>query len=106
MRGRPLKTSTVWKLVRERISSRVSHEIHWAIVSLEAQGAITESRSLNLTAQVAKALAPAPVYVTWVRREHPQVWADTPAKDRAGAVRQGQLDWLDHLIAEAKAKGD
>lgn len=106
MRGRPLKTSAVWKLVRERIASGRSVGVHWAIMDLEFHKEISLHRACELTNQIAGLLHPAPTYRSWIRLRHPKVWANTPSFNRFDAAQQGQLDWLDHLIAEAKAKGD
>lgn len=105
MRGRPLKTSAVWKLVRELIEAEREQWICVALLELRLQGRITESREDALVAYIEKLLQGHHTYNEWVLEFHPGVWKATKG-DHDGCARRGRLAWLDHLIAEAKAKGD
>ena len=107
MRGRPLKTSTVWKLVRERIEAGGSPTVFDGLWNLALTSRrITHERRSELTGHLRNLLGGYMTYDTWVRQHHWETYCATPALARKEASKQGQLAWLDHLIAEAKAKGD
>lgn len=105
MRGRPLKTSTVWKLVRERIASEECVFICHGLDRLLLEGRITVDRHRGLEDEIERLLEGAHTYVGWVHKHHRKIWEETSG-NRDEFARQGRLAWLDHLIAEAKSKGD
>lgn len=106
MTQRPMKTSHIWKLVRERLADGRSVEIDSALANLEFRGEISLHRRCELTTEIRSLLHPATTYQTWIRLKHPALWGSTQWVHRERQTQRGQLAWLDHLIAEAKAKGD
>lgn len=106
MTQRPMKTSHIWKLVRDRIADNRSVEIDSALANLEFRGEISLHRRCELTTKIRSLLRPAVTYKTWIRLKHPKLWGDAHWVRREKRIQEGQLAWLDHLIAEAKAKGD
>lgn len=105
---RPItKSSSILAAVRERIESGHNGFICHALADLRLQKRIKEVDRDRLRDHVRNMIHPYYAYGDWVEKNFPRTVQDSWARGTYFSdARAGRLAWLDHMIAEFKAKGD